>query len=67
MKQIFGFERNEMQISVVEKLISRDSADNKPHELIRTSVFRARFFELLCENTTTLLECGGLGGYPDRT
>ncbi|MBI5592002.1 MAG: HDOD domain-containing protein [Deltaproteobacteria bacterium] len=30
-------------------------ADNKPHELIRASVIRARFCELLCENTKTRL------------
>ena len=30
-------------------------ADNKPHELIRVSVIRARFCELLCENTPTRL------------
>jgi c-di-GMP-related signal transduction protein len=28
-------------------------ADNKPHELIRVSVIRARFCELLCKNTPT--------------
>lgn len=28
-------------------------ADNKPHELIRASVIRARFCELLCDNTPT--------------
>jgi c-di-GMP-related signal transduction protein len=96
--------RDEMQISAVEKLISRDVsvsfkllryinspyyirgqeissirqavlrlgeagirrfipiilmsafADNKPHELIRSSVIRARFCELLCENTPTRLK-----------
>ena len=31
-------------------------ADNKPHELIRASVIRARFCELLCENTKTRLK-----------
>ena len=30
-------------------------AENKPHELIRSSVIRARFCELLCENTKTRL------------
>ncbi len=31
-------------------------ADSKPHELIRASVIRARFCELLCENTATRLK-----------
>jgi c-di-GMP-related signal transduction protein len=30
-------------------------AEDKPHELIRASVIRARFCELLCENTPTRL------------